>query len=54
MGSHHGKAGFLEFSHVKTVVGKPAVPDTLSLVYPPYDGLKKILISAVSHTPRVR
>jgi aldehyde dehydrogenase (NAD+) len=30
------------------------VPDTLSLVYPPYDGLKKILISAVSHTPRVR
>ncbi len=48
------KAGFLEFSHVKTVVGKPAVPDTLSLVYPPYDGLKKILISAVSHTPRVR
>ena len=40
------KAGFLEFSHVKTVVGKPAVPDTLSLVYPPYDGLKKILISA--------
>ena len=54
MGSYHGKAGFLEFSHVKTVVGKPAVPDTLSLVYPPYDGLKKILISAVSHTPRVR
>ena len=54
MGSYHGKAGFLEFSHVKTVVGKAAVPDTLSLVYPPYDGLKKILISAVSHTPRVR
>ena len=54
MGSYHGKAGFLEFSHVKTVVGKPAVPDTLSLVYPPYDGLKKILIPAVSHTPRVR
>ena len=54
MGSYHGKAGFLEFSHVKTVVGKPAVPDTLSLVYPPYDGLKKILISAVSHPPSVR
>ncbi|WEV66399.1 aldehyde dehydrogenase family protein [Bifidobacterium sp. ESL0764] len=36
MGSYHGKAGFLEFSHVKSVTSKPAFPDTLRLAYPPY------------------
>ncbi|MCO6558317.1 MAG: aldehyde dehydrogenase family protein [Bifidobacterium sp.] len=36
MGSHHGKAGFLEFSHIKTVTSKPTFPDTLHLAYPPY------------------
>ncbi|WEV66780.1 aldehyde dehydrogenase family protein [Bifidobacterium sp. ESL0769] len=36
MGSYHGKSGFLEFSHVKTVTSKPMFPDTLRLAYPPY------------------
>ena len=49
MGSYHGKAGFLEFSHVKTVVNKPTIPDTLKLVYPPYSKAKQTLIRTVSH-----
>lgn len=48
MGSYHGKAGFLEFSHVKTVVRKPAFPDTLRLAYPPYSGLRKVLLETLS------
>ncbi|WEV59973.1 aldehyde dehydrogenase family protein [Bifidobacterium sp. ESL0728] len=36
IGSYHGKAGFLEFSHVKTVTSKPTFPDTLRIAYPPY------------------
>lgn len=49
MGAYHGKVGFREFSHVKTVVSKPTFPDTLELVYPPYTDLKRALIAAVSH-----
>ncbi|WEV46062.1 aldehyde dehydrogenase family protein [Bifidobacterium sp. ESL0690] len=41
MGSYHGKAGFLEFSHVKTVTSKPTFPDTLRLAYPPYRKCQK-------------
>lgn len=41
MGSYHGKAGFLEFSHVKTVTSKPTFPDTLRIAYPPYRRLTK-------------
>ena len=37
IGTYHGKAGFLTFSHVKTVVTKPQFPDTLRLVYPPFN-----------------
>ncbi|MBW3093586.1 aldehyde dehydrogenase family protein [Bifidobacterium sp. 82T10] len=48
MGSYHGHAGFLEFSHVKAVTVKPAFPDTLSLVYPPYTARKRALISMLS------
>lgn len=48
IGSYHGKAGFLEFSHVKTVVRKPAFPDTLRLAYPPYSGLRKVLLETLS------
>ncbi|OZG64478.1 aldehyde dehydrogenase [Bifidobacterium hapali] len=49
MGSYHGYAGFLEFSHVKTVISKPAFPDTLALVYPAYDNIKRMLITALAH-----
>lgn len=41
MGSYHGKTGFLEFSHVKTVTSKPTFPDTLRLAYPPYKRIMK-------------
>ncbi|KAB7791124.1 aldehyde dehydrogenase family protein [Bifidobacterium leontopitheci] len=54
MGAYHGKAGFLEFSHVKTVVGKPSLPDTLSLAYPPYDRLKRTLADIVTLHGRAR
>lgn len=47
MGAYHGKAGFLEFSHVKTVVGKPSFPDTLALAYPPYDRVRRTLIRLI-------
>lgn len=36
LGAYHGKAGFLEFSHIKTVTSKPTFPDTLRVAYPPY------------------
>lgn len=51
MGAYHGKAGFLEFSHVKTVTNKPLLPDTLAVAYPPYLPLKKGLLTAISHLP---
>jgi aldehyde dehydrogenase (NAD+) len=36
MGSYHGKYGFLEFSHHKSVMTKPTRPDLTNLIYPPY------------------
>lgn len=51
MGHYHGKAGFLEFSHTKSVMAKPLWPETLRFVMPPYDKLKDALVSLVSNTP---
>ncbi|MBQ1286623.1 MAG: aldehyde dehydrogenase family protein, partial [Aeriscardovia sp.] len=51
MGHYHGKAGFLEFSHTKSVMAKPLWPETLRFVMPPYDKLKDALVSLVSSTP---
>ncbi len=51
MGHYHGKAGFLEFSHTKSVMEKPLWPETLRFVMPPYDKLKDALVSLVSNTP---
>lgn len=48
MGAYHGYAGFLEFSHIKTVVAKPTLPDTLAAIYPPYTECKRALISALT------
>ncbi|NEG88597.1 aldehyde dehydrogenase family protein [Bifidobacterium aerophilum] len=48
MGAYHGYAGFLEFSHVKTVVAKPTLPDTLAAIYPPYTKRKRALISMLT------
>ena len=36
MGSYHGKFGFEEFSHRKSVLTKPTRPDIASFIYPPY------------------
>ena len=36
MGAYHGKWGFEEFSHRKTVMTKPTRPDLTAMIYPPY------------------
>lgn len=36
MGAYHGKFGFEEFSHRKTVMTKPTRPDVTGFMYPPY------------------
>jgi len=36
MGAYHGKYGFEQFSHKKTVMTKPTRPDVGSFIYPPY------------------
>ena len=36
MGAYHGRWGFEEFSHRKSVLTKPTRPDLSSLIYPPY------------------
>lgn len=48
IGTYHGKAGFLTFSHVKTVVTKPQFPDTLRLVYPPFNEAKAKLFDIIA------
>ncbi|MCV7152856.1 aldehyde dehydrogenase family protein [Mycolicibacterium pyrenivorans] len=36
MGAYHGKFGFEEFSHRKSVMTKPTRPDVTAMIYPPY------------------
>jgi aldehyde dehydrogenase (NAD+) len=36
MGAYHGKWGFEEFSHKKSVLTKPTRPDLTAMIYPPY------------------
>jgi len=36
MGAYHGKYGFEEFSHKKSVMTKPTRPDLGAFIYPPY------------------
>lgn len=47
MGAYHGKEGFRVFSHEKTVISKPMFPDTLQLVYPPFNALRKLVIKFI-------
>ena len=35
-GAYHGKFGFEEFSHRKSVLTKPTRPDLTAIIYPPY------------------
>jgi aldehyde dehydrogenase (NAD+) len=44
MGKYHGEASIDVFSHSKSVLDKPTTPDTLSLIYPPFTGLKELVI----------
>jgi aldehyde dehydrogenase (NAD+) len=37
MGAYHGEAGFLAFSHQRSVISRPLRPDP-PLRYPPYAG----------------
>ncbi len=43
MGAYHGKWGFDEFSHKKSVLTKPTRPDAMSFIYPPYTETAKKL-----------
>jgi len=36
MGAYHGRFGFEQFSHKKTVMTKPTRPDVAAFIYPPY------------------
>jgi aldehyde dehydrogenase (NAD+) len=36
IGAYHGKYGFEEFSHRKSVLTKPTRPDLTAMIYPPY------------------
>ena len=36
LGAYHGKFGFEEFSHRKSVLTKPTRPDLTAMIYPPY------------------
>ena len=36
MGAYHGRWGFEEFSHRKSVLTKPTRPDLTAMIYPPY------------------
>ena len=48
IGAYRGKEGFRTFSHVKTVVTKPQFPDTLRLVYPPFNEAKAKLFNIIA------
>ncbi|MEE1324630.1 MAG: aldehyde dehydrogenase family protein, partial [Bifidobacteriaceae bacterium] len=49
MGHYHGKAGFDEFTHLKSVIIKPTMPDTLKFMMPPYTQLLNTVAALVSH-----
>ncbi|MGG5174342.1 aldehyde dehydrogenase family protein [Pseudarthrobacter sp. J1763] len=47
MGGYHGEHSIRTFSHHKSVLDKPLFPDTLELIYPPYNKVRKAAIKAV-------
>jgi aldehyde dehydrogenase (NAD+) len=44
MGSYHGKRSIEVFSHEKSVVSKPLAPDTMALIYPPFEEGKSTIL----------
>jgi aldehyde dehydrogenase (NAD+) len=53
-GAYHGKFSFTTFSHARAVLDKPLAPDTLRVVYPPYQGLRARLAAAAVGLRRPR
>ncbi len=47
MGRYHGRYSVDAFSHRKAVLDKPLKPDTLKLLYPPFNALKDLVIRKV-------
>ncbi|GAA1169831.1 aldehyde dehydrogenase family protein [Ornithinimicrobium humiphilum] len=47
MGAYHGRASIEELSHHRSVLTKPATPDTLRVVYPPHPAWKQSAIRRV-------
>ncbi|NNG19253.1 aldehyde dehydrogenase family protein [Naumannella sp. ID2617S] len=52
MGHYHGRFSVDTFSHLRAVFGKPLQPDTLEVVYPPVNDLRRRLMKLVRLTPR--
>ncbi|HEY8295329.1 MAG TPA: aldehyde dehydrogenase family protein, partial [Micrococcaceae bacterium] len=50
-GAYHGKYSIDTFSHRKAVLDKPLRPDTMELVYPPYNRVKSKLLRTVIVPP---
>jgi aldehyde dehydrogenase (NAD+) len=48
MGAYHGRASLEELSHQRSVLDKPLGPDTLRVLYPPFDGLKGWVVAAAT------
>jgi coniferyl-aldehyde dehydrogenase len=54
MGSYHGKAGFLTFSHARSVYRQSAAQEAVMLIRPPYtDVTRQFLDQAFGTTPAV-
>lgn len=47
MGSYHGEHSLRTFSHERSSLAKPQRPDTLKLIYPPYNRTKHRIIRAL-------
>lgn len=47
MGAYHGKYSIDVFTHRKAVFDKPLRPDSMKLIYPPYNSLKHQVITKV-------
>ncbi|MGC5584115.1 aldehyde dehydrogenase family protein [Ornithinimicrobium sp. W1665] len=47
-GAYHGRASLEELSHHRSVLDKPLGPDTLRVLYPPFEGLKGRVVAAAT------
>lgn len=47
MGAYHGRNSIDVFTHRKAILDKPLKPDTMKLIYPPFNGVKHQVITKV-------